>query len=78
MKKIVYLCDNCSKVLSDNPIAIPHLSIDFGHQSGWVAPHSTYGGWSHTSRVKGGVGHFCSGKCLGNYFNKLKKKNVMK
>ena len=37
MRKIIYQCDECKKVLSDSDkIVIPHLSICFGNNSGWV------------------------------------------
>ena len=66
MKQEIYLCDNCKKILSKE-----HLSINFGEYSGWV---KEVNGWRHFVKVSG-IKQFCSGKCLGEYFDKLLKEN---
>ena len=86
MKTIVYSCDECGEVLSSSikwkelpvGVAIQHLSIHFDEDeySGWVEPNKD-GKWKHQT-VVGGIKHFCNGKCLGNYFNKLKQKQINK
>lgn len=74
---ITYKCDNCKKVLSKNGEGKSHLSINFNNYSGWVAKRDIdtriFRSWQHTQRIKG-IMQFCNGKCLGQYFDKLKKK----
>lgn len=71
MKKTIYQCDECERVLSDEgKIKKPHLSITFAEYSGWVAKN---GRWEHTAKVFG-VKQFCNAQCLARFFNKLKVK----
>ena len=63
---VVYLCDNCEKVLSKGEKGRIHLSIDFGAYSGWVSAKNN---WKHLKVVKG-IHQFCNGECLGEYFEK--------
>ena len=74
MRKIIYQCDECEKVLDDGQKKQPHLSIVFDQHSGWVAPE---GGWRHVKTVAG-IRQFCNGTCLGRYFNKIKPKSNAK
>lgn len=67
MRVTIYKCDECKKVLSTGPEGIPHLSIDFNRQSGWVKKETM---WNHLKKVIG-IRQFCNGNCLGKYFNKL-------
>jgi len=75
-KKIIYVCNHCGKVLSDGAIASPHLSIDFGYQSGWVSEHHVHN-WKHDTRVSG-ICHFCGSVCLKKFFDGLKPKKLKK
>lgn len=87
MKQELYVCDNCKKVLSNDGVGKLHLSIMFGNYSGWVEPQlgidlddmrkSQVLGWKHFEKVNG-VKQFCNGKCLGEYFDKLVKKEICK
>jgi hypothetical protein len=79
MRKIIYLCDECQKVLSDDSkISLPHLSIVFADHSGWVSNQLNYTPcWRHDKKVSG-IRQFCNGVCLGRYFNKLKPKKIKK
>lgn len=73
MKIVVYKCDECKAVLSNQKekIAIPHLSIDFGELiSGWVKREKHT--WKFTKWLQG-IKHFCNGRCLARYVNKLLK-----
>ena len=70
MRKIIYQCDECEKVLSDGKIAKPHLSVEFASYSGWVSRHPQ-SGWRHDDTVSGRK-QFCNGVCLGRYFRKNK------
>jgi len=65
----LYKCDNCGKILSEGGIGKPHISIKLRTYSGWVANED--GRW-HYKTNKQGIFQFCSGLCLGQYFNKLK------
>lgn len=78
MKKIIYICDECNKVLSDESKNCRHLSIKFSNCSGWVSKHplkydTSEWIWEHDNTLEG-VKQFCDGKCLGRYFDKLKNK----
>lgn len=72
MKILIYSCDNCSEVLSDKSRGInkKHISIDFGAPSGWVTKEKRM--WDFRVSVFG-IHQFCNGKCLGEYFTRLKK-----
>ena len=75
MKKIieVYICDNCGKELSGKKIAKKHLSISISDYSGWVGriKEGALYRWRHLRKLVG-IKQFCDGKCLGEYFDKLK------
>jgi hypothetical protein len=69
MLSILYKCDECFKILSEDGKGKPHISINFEKYSGWVKESN--GVWTHYSKVIG-LRQFCSGMCLGRFFNKLK------
>jgi len=78
MKITLYKCDHCRKILSDDVIRLPHISINLSEKSGWVEPNKN--GWYNFSTKITGIKQFCSGRCLGKYFNerddeKIKKNN---
>jgi len=62
MKRDIYSCDTCDKVLSDDhlDIAIPHLSIVIGQNSG-IATRGVCGTkhWTTGRRIPPGLYHFC-------------------
>ena len=49
MKKEIYICDYCKKILSDDKIAEKHLSINFNPHSGWVEKRNN---WVHIHKVR--------------------------
>ena len=55
-------CDHCSKDLIDG-----HISMFLQHHSGYKEQINV-GVWEHTIRHYG-IFSFCSGKCLGKYFD---------
>ncbi len=63
MKKTIYECDHCGKVIGDKP----HLSIQFGHNSGVAVPPST-AGWHIAEKIPQGIMQFCDEKCLASAF----------
>ena len=71
MRKIIYQCDNCEKILSDDKINTPHININLNGASGWIVPGNS--GWNNTKQIYG-IFQFCNSKCLGDYFNKKKPK----
>ena len=72
MRKIIYICDRCKTILSDEDreIAKPHLSIDFGYQSGWVRKDKDHG-WKLAGQITG-MKQFCNGRCLAIFLNYVK------
>lgn len=76
MKIVIYKCDECNKILSDdNNIKNIHLSINFAQHSGWVKPSLNYipGCWHHETKLNG-IKQFCDEKCLAKFFKKTKLK----
>ena len=82
MRIELYLCDTCNKQLSKGGVGKPHISVDFSRNSGWVEQNDgSYnpGKWCHsTLTLVTGIKQFCNGKCLGDYFDKLIKKESTK
>lgn len=76
MKKTIYICDSCEKILSNGKIAREHLSICFASYSGWVKKDD-FEKWEHEINITG-IKQFCNGECLGNYFDKLKIEDEIK
>jgi len=72
MRIVTYRCDNCYKMLSDRDVAVKHISIVLGNNTGWVSKTKNLI-WTHDITVNG-VKQFCDEKCLANYFKELKKK----
>jgi len=72
MKRDIYSCDTCDKVLSDEhlDIAVPHLSITLG-KSG-LAVVDSQNRWRFRRLIPPGVYHFCLDKsleCQVRFFN---------
>lgn len=71
MKVLLYKCDECKNVLSNQKekIAVPHLSIDFGEfTSGWVKREKNT--WKFQKWLQG-IKHFCNSRCLAKYVRKV-------
>ena len=76
MQKTVYYCDECKKNVGDKY----HISLGLNKgASGIAVPpgQKEFGGldlsW-RVERVESGFMHFCNGKCLGTFFDKMMKK----
>ncbi len=74
MQQTVYKCDNCVLEIGQKE----HISLRLGSNSGIAVPPgvkqgngSTTGFWTTTPSLNGKFIHFCSIKCLGDYFKSL-------
>lgn len=71
MRKIVYSCNKCDKVLSDGKTKEPHIHVDF-RQIGWAMPSNLNPGqWVIAGKAQG-IMQFCSPQCLANFIRGIK------
>lgn len=75
MRKTIYQCDTCKKILSDEEkISFAHISVDFSKNSGWVSKKLAYTPvWRHDITTEG-IFQFCDEKCLAKHFANLRKR----
>ncbi len=72
MRLIIYKCDQCNNILSDDKINEKHLSLSFNHNSGWAKGQENSNRGIFTSTISG-IHQFCDTKCLSKYLNNDKK-----
>ena len=67
MRIEVYKCDECLKILSDDKVSTPHLSVE-GGRIGYASRRSS-GAWSSQTLLQRHK-QFCNQDCLKKYLNK--------
>lgn len=74
-QKTKYYCDHCNKEIGNNP----HISLGIANlgYSGIALPPShsrnPKSEYWHVDQFEAGLKHFCTSKCLGQYFEKILK-----
>lgn len=69
MRKIIYLCDQCSKDLENKS----HISLPIGHSAGIAISPDLMKSW-RLKTIPQNIYHFCSPKCIADFFKEAMKK----
>ena len=67
MKRTVYSCDQCKRVLSDGKTFVEHLSINFCSGSGLYRKKGMTCPWNLITSITG-IYQFCDEECLAVFF----------